>query len=411
MDPVTTLTCEYIFEQDECIEYLKCTNNKHIDYAHIYQMHNYTPTFDKKKKVRKICISYNSESMGCIDLSEYTNLIQLLLDEGTNNKLILPHSITHLDLWSHYTRKLNNFPPGLIYLDIGMRYKHKLPELTKLRTLHVYCEYKYEMKLPNSLKHLTWHNDADIPGLPHGLTQLTITIRAVPALLETIPSTLTHLRVEESTEDIVYTSDIPDIITHLTWRCRNPLPKLHNKLIYLSLGGNLRMKTINLPNSITHLIFCCGINIKSLPTSLTYLKWGYDRRSPKVPKTLKYLIVSDEYGYICPKINIPANLKFLKWSCVKQLPSLSKSLHTLILDSGYNYDITTLPAKLTRLKLYCNKRLPPLPTTLITLELKSNYTHKLPPMPTSLTKLIISCDYKYINVLRNLYGGKMIYDY
>jgi hypothetical protein len=428
MDPVTTLTCEYIFEQDECIEYLKCTNNKHIDYAHIYQMHNYTPTFDKKKKVRKICVSQKSASINCVDLSGYTNLIQVLLDEGDNKTVILPQSVTCLDFWTDYARKLFNFPPNLIHLDIGTIYEYKLPELTKLRTLRIGGEYKYKIKFPKTLRHLTWFNYNDVPQLPLGLTHLAIMIDAIPALLKVIPGTLTHLEIEDystgdpstedsSTEDILYTSDIPDTITHLTWNSIKSLPGLHDKLIYLSLEENMGKESINLPNSITHLIISCSAILASFPTSLIYLKWACNRKAPDVPNTLKYLIVSDRYicgkfiSYTVGKIKIPLYLKHLKWLSFTQLPSLPRSLHTLILYSKYNYDITTLPSKLTCLKLYCNKRLPALPNTLITLKLKDDYTHKLPVIPSVLTRLIISRKYKYINKIRQTYSDRIIYDY
>jgi hypothetical protein len=413
MDILTTLICEYILYKDECVEYLKCMNIKHIDYEHIYKCYMYTPDFNQKKKVRKLCITYDSYLINCIDLSDYTNLMHVMLEEYLDNKLILPHSVTNLDLNASYTRKLSNLPSDLIHLDIGLEYNHKLPELTKLRTLCVGFDYEFKIKLPKTLKHLTWRNDIDDLELPHGLTHLTVSAYDISSLSKIIPSTLTHLDIKtfgEGTSHVPLTV-IPLTVTHLTWGREKRLPKMHNKLTHLSLEGYYNRNTKNLPDSITHLIVHCNVTIHNFPSSLIYLKWAC-ADIPHIPSTVKYLIIGDEdCDYMWGNIVIHEGLSHLKWCRLKKMPLLPTSLHTLIIHKCYRYDITTLPAKLVCLKLLCHEKLPTLPNTLITLELGYDYKHKLPKLPSRLNRIIISHDYKHINELRQTYGDKIIYNY
>jgi hypothetical protein len=432
MDLVTTLLCEYIIEENECIEYLRCIDVKYKYYEHVYTDYDYYRShISNKKKIRSLNIMCASEDFGCVDLTEYTNLMRVYFDKMFSDEIIFPNSVVLIDMYvSHYEQEILRFPPGLIYLYLNDTYNHKLPELTKLRELHVGNNYNHEIKLSHTLTYLSWINGNDIPALPHGLTHLVLGIDKPIVFPKNLPNTLTHLTIS----DCDSVSHIPETITHLVWDCDQQLPILHDKLIYLSIREDYDNKINKLPNSLTHLLINCNIEIDHIPPKLMYLKWISNSKFPNIVDTelssLEYLIVgvlNNRQDYTFWDEKIPSGLKHLKWLYNEKLPPLPRSLCTLILDSRYCHKIIKLPPKLTYLRGYCTQRLPKLPKTLITLklhnykykfksfprtlttlELHCDYEYKLPKIPKTIHRIVLSNNYKYLDKLRKMYHDKVI---
>jgi hypothetical protein len=431
MNLSTTLICEYLLNDDECIEYLKCTNINPKDYKHIYIRHKYSCHYNKKKQVRILDVednlhmltfdmvtpemfetkTFDYDLIDTIDLTQYINLIKVQLDEYLTKYVVLPDSVTDLDLGINYDIEIT-FPPNLLRLELTDEYNHELPELKKLRELHVASRYKHKIILPITLKKLSWFCNKQPPTLPRGLTHLTLANKL--ALPNNLPLTLTHLKLYAHDTEIHY---IPNTITHLTWISNMVLPKLHEGLTYLSLDLGYHHNTHYLPDSITHLLIRRNINIDRFPTQLRYLKWihcsGLAKFMNDDPSRLEYLIVENnthdpKYD---DKIRLPSNLKHLKWSCKNKLPTLSKSLCTFILNTKqYDHKIM-LSTNLKCLVWLCTNKLHSLPNMLTTLELHRDYKHKLPILPNTIIRIKVHCKYKHLNDVRELYDDKIIYDH
>jgi hypothetical protein len=406
MDLETTLICEYIFNCDECIVYLKCMNINQADYEHIYTLYDYTTKCDKKKKVRALFMS-NDFDLKYVDLTEYINLMLVHINDCFNKQIILPNTVVDLDLGLEQREQILKFPSGLSRLNLCNIYKHKIPELTKLIELRVGCECDPNIKLTawqKTLRHLTWYKPDQNPEIPQGLISLNLFAHQLSSMV--LPRNLKYLWVFDCKG---YISKLPNTITHLVWNSMCELPYLHEGLLYLSLMHCF--DTIMFPNSLTHLLINWGVHVKQLPKKLIYLNWKSETILPALPDELEYLVINNWSGQCSDTSNIlklPDNLKYLKWACKLKLPILPESLVTLILESNYDPNIS-LPIKLTCLRWCCKYKLLKLPNTLITLELHNCYEHKLPSLPQTLTRLIISRNYKYINKLRRLYSNKMIY--
>jgi hypothetical protein len=399
----TTLICEYIFDNNECVEYLKCNDVNYLDYEHIYNPNYYVNNVDKKKKIRIL------QDVTETDLTEYVNLMKVSFNFEFNNKIQLPPNILHLELNMDLTQKIH-IPPNIMYLKSGYCYNHPLPPLLKLHTLQIEWNYSFKITLPKSLKHLIWYNRNELPKLPQGLTHLTFAY-AKPCF-EQFSNTLTHLSVKYLNTNIIY---IPHTITHLTWNNEHKLPLLSNNLTYLSLGDYYSHKINILPDSLTHLLIGPNVIINVFPAKLKYLKLLNKINRIQLSNRLEYLVIGD-YDHnnesTKHKFMLPNTLKYLKWTINLRLPELPDSLCMLeYYSSKRRHKIIKLPIHLTCLKWMCNRRLPILPDTLITLELKFDYIHKLPTLPHTLTRLIVSRNYKRINELRELYLCKIIYEY
>jgi hypothetical protein len=353
----------------------------------------------RKKKIRTLFDVKQS------DLIMYTNLMRVSLDNHLNGQIILPDTIVILNLGDRFNQKISRFPSKLVRLRIGKKYVHKLPELTTLQKLHVGCAYNHKLKLSTSLKELWWFNPNEVPELPHGLTCLRLILDNTWISQKILPKTLTKLMLFGCN-----ITHVPTHVTHLSWDCDGILPILHNNMTSLSLTGNPNRNIDDLLHSLTHLLVNCDININQYSPKLMYLNWVNCDDIPKIPNTLKYLIIGNEnckHGLKCDDCNhilhhskqthkkhqlkLPRGLKYLKWACNKHPPKL--------------------PKKLTCIQWYSHNIIPILPCTLTTLNIWHHYNHKITTIPTSVINIQVSRDYAYIDELRLLCKNKILFEY
>ena len=151
------------------------------------------------------------------------------------------------------------------------------------------------------------------------------------------------------------------------------------KKIYL--GKNFNNPLDNIPYSIISIIFSTdSIFNNSLDYLHNYISEiilpdNYDRKITKFPKSLKTLVLGNNYKY---KLIFPDNLIYLSIGrkYIHPLNNLPKTLETLFIDGVYNEEIV-FPEKLKHLTLLeksvYNKKLVNLPDSLLYLSILNEY--------------------------------------
>lgn len=398
MDLIIALICEYIFNELECIEYLNFKNVNHVSYECIYKKYD-IDDYIEKKKVRKLKDVRND------DLKEYHNLLSISFRNSFNEdvstlylpntvtKLVfgqefnkgitnlnlsnlsyirfggefnnsvptLPDTLTHLIFGFNFNKNINNLPKNIIHLEFGCRFNKKisLQSLNKLETLCIGMNFRQKVKLPNSIKHLEWDCNIELPKLPTTLTQLELGFDFNKKLPNPLPSELTHLTLGLQFEHFI--ESFPDKLTYLT-------------------VASTKSKISELP---------CGLQI---------LEWLSESNIPKLPNALIELKTGH---YFNEKIELQPlnNLRHLEFGhrFNQNVDDLSHNITHLEFGCMFNQKLSFLPNKLTKLVLgdSYNKKIPPIPDTLIHLEFGKNYNQKLPLLSPALEILIFGDDYDH----------------
>lgn len=413
MNLTIALITEYIFDEQECITYLRLINVDPIKYEYIYKKYEIEDVISKKS-VRRL---YDVENF---DLTNYTNLIELIFFDMFNHEITsLPNTLTTLIFGKHFNYKLPALPETLIhikfdhdfnqpimklpsrlkYLEFGYLYNHKLPKIppSLLTLMFGYCFNQILTRLPKNLQHLTLGGEYNwnISKFPHKLKELYI-YRAKDFTLTQIPSQLTHLSVNDYYGKIKYLSSS---ITHLEWNCNQKLPELHYGITHLTLGHIFNQE-----------IQC------DLPISLKYLNMNYNAKHKFciLPSDLKYFRISrddeEDYDEDDNDLNMddPMTIDFLQKTRI-----LPKGLHTLIWNSQYEipqfpvglkhlticqnrFCIPDLPYGLTHFEMECESINDiEFPDTIIYLKLSSTFNNKISRLPSKLKHLMVGHRFNY----------------
>jgi hypothetical protein len=288
------LTCEYLWNQWECIEYLTLMNLDHKLYAytyHCYSLFNITheksqivntfqiPCTIHKKQIRKLNHAY------MIDFLEFTNLMLIRFGQSFNQSICnVPDSVVYLSFDSYFNQAVI-LPSKLIQLEI-----HNI-------------NYNKQIYLPHTLRYLAWYSRNNLPKIHDNLTHMII-----GGILNS---------------EIIY----PPKLTHLQWLCGN--------------------KLYNIPNTITHLVLngyinCLGSTSYKFGWSVNYINFDYVR----LPASLIYLRVCSDFRGI---IQFNNNLKYLKWHYHKEMPKLPDSILCLAINSQYKHKILYIPKQLCKI--------------------------------------------------------------
>jgi hypothetical protein len=405
MDYTTLLTCEYLFDNNQCIIYLTSHNIEPKQYECVYnlQVNNELGL----KKIRKLrCLQH-------CDLNPYPNLLMVIFDDMFNNKITsfpntlthiifegdshftknlprLPPRLMHLELGSQYNKPILYLPSTLLYLDLGFHFNKRLPPLpknleyfytgeynhkfivsSKLKYLIVGSNYKHKIsQLPNTLLHLILSDEYNkvLPPLPDSIIYLGLGWNynhKYPAL----PKSLQRLRVFAPNTPL---PRLPDSITHLDLQgeCQYELPNVPKNLKHLIMADIYEHK-IKLPKTLTRLVTSIGkyCSISWLPNNITHLTWRAEHDIPSLPKSLRHLYIRSDIK--TKNLVLPDNLRHLHITkcCIPDI--LPNNLECLLLGDDFNHEINKLPINLKRLMIghKFNKKIPPLPPNLKYLEL------------------------------------------
>lgn len=448
MDPGITYTCEYIFNELECVVYLNSINIDSQKYEFVYKEQSYNAVTNIKR-VRKLSYINN------LDLTQYANLMMIVFDYDFNQQInIIPNSVTHLIFGDNFNQKINRFPVSLTHLIFGEhfnQYINKYPDNIR----HLSFGFSFNQRidvLPKKLIYLIFGRgfyceyDHACPKLPHGLTHLIISGHFNHKPI-TLSDDLIYLKLSGSIKSIF--PNQPKKLTHLIWEMGNlkvdmmspslkililanwynyDLPRLPNliklicgdgfnhklilpdSLCYLSCGdsyntkihlpdklthlhmGNKFNKEIELPDNLTHLFWYNESNIPKLPNKLIYLKIGNDRKSAAEQK-YKYdnddVFNSKYLSRLILPINSTSSTATLEWNAPYDLPQIPTQFTHLII--GYKFVVRDgamqLPNHITHLTWNSKYNVPQLPQKLICLELGHRFTHCIDNVPKSIKEI------------------------
>jgi hypothetical protein len=396
MDYTIVLTLEYLFDQDECVIYLELINIDPEKYNYVHSEHYIDEVqgemrICQKKQVRKL------RNVMDIDLTEYTNLMQVIFDRKFDSIITFPnhvvhitfgtffdkpitlhHNIIYLKFGSCFSQKILYLPRNLKYLSTGFRFNRRLPKLPRT-LIHLKLGFYFNhviSYIPDSLRVLKVANSFNkkLPQLPCNLTKLVIGYEYNHKL------------------------SLPTNITQLEW--------------------NSKMKLTSLPPKLTHFTFCEPRCMKYIPSSIIYLDMCYvfSDNVIKIPMNLKYLLVhifsmqipinNKQLHKFYEQFRLPASLKYLKWDCYYEdnetqihVPELPAELKKLEISYEYldNYELPELPIGLIHLNIMdnFNHKLSSFPVSLTYLSFGDEYNYKLPQLPTSLTYLDLGNNYNH----------------
>lgn len=248
-----------------------------------------------------------------------------------------------------------------------------------------------DIQLPPFLQKFTYYG-YDMLHLPGNITHLSITCRfGFPSIF---PSSLTHLTIENF--DGLSFPSLPSSITHLTLIeiCDPDISiNLPPFLIYLKITECGLLSNISrLPSTLTHLIIdqeFINFSISPLPPSLQILELKCEniftkkRRFPELPSSLKHLVCPQNEEYT-PQ-TLPPNLSLLKYGfSSKPNYPIPNSIEILQLGSGKMP--SSFPSNLKSLIISCSpSKIPRFPQSLT--HLKSSYFLDPSIIPSSVTHL------------------------
>jgi len=140
----------------------------------------FSPKFDKKiddellLNYKKIIFSKYELTNSLFDNYENDNFKNLKLSFSYfNQKIDLPHNLTHLTFGESFNQKVD-LPPNLTHLTFGWNFNQKVDLPPNLTHLTFDRHFNQEVNLPPNLIHLTFgdHFNQEV-NLPHNLTHLT----------------------------------------------------------------------------------------------------------------------------------------------------------------------------------------------------------------------------------------------
>jgi hypothetical protein len=318
MDLIIVLTCEYIFDELECVSYLTHININPQKYEYVYKEFNVIH-IEHKKRIRKLYVDHS------IDLSEYSNLLMIKFGNQFNYNITFPNTVLYLEFDESFNTKLSQLPSSLISLKLNVSWNHKLPILPrKLRQLCIGYKYTHELpKLSNNITHLTIgplpHDKLGLKKLPSQLKYLNINYDFSHRFFN-LPETLKYLEVFDYNEvDGPYKNDftkkmntLPRGLNTLIWDCATKLPRLPHHLKCLSVGINFNCELSKFPDELRYLTvgFALITTIIKLPNKLTHLYWYHKLKIPSLPNELVELGLGCDYSYSIPYLS--SNMKKIK---------------------------------------------------------------------------------------------------
>ncbi len=383
-------------------------------------------------------------------ISKYPPKLENLIIKSNREvikELILPNSLSHLEIFESYVAKTIDLPPQLKFLDISDEVKiYGFP--ANLDSLHLYADLKTIPKLPNNLKFLdiqyinlpilqnlpnsiqTLHCSAEkIINLPSNLKELYCKTSKINGL----PKSLEKLIIKNGDNSDSYTEIVGQLPPNLTslvvdvdfLKFDNVLPK---SLKYLHFDGfrdhfelNEGLETFisrnsadanfsDLPKSLKSLDLGNGLSMKvpKFPPNLEYLNLdGFSIFEEFdlgiLPTTLRYLNISGT-NFRLPS-SLPENLTYLncRGSKISTLPKLSSRLDTLICSDNELLEIKNLPSSLKYLDCSSNDSLSTvskLPLTLDEFYVSGCNLKNLPDLPGKIK--VLDCHKNQITRLPDL---------
>jgi hypothetical protein len=427
MDFLIVLTCEYLFNETECITYLDAIDIDETLYEYVYKPHDMN-TNHSKKRIRKLCNVNES------DLTEYSHLMSVDRQNYYDHNIKLPKSVRSLILNDHYKCNVSTFS-HIIHLKLG-RHLRCLPFILpdKLISLKLYVSCDTDLsKIPLTLKYLTiydsYPNESDT--LPSNITHLSFGW-SYDKPLSKLPITLTHLSFGRSfnQELLNINTSLPELkylrigakfehpiippskLTTLIWKTSYKLPELPKSLTYLSTNAKIHNNVIlpalirliirdscellELPSSLTYLaIHGCydqNINIKTLPTELTHLIWTCHDILPELHSNIIYLTIKMNKHLL----TLPSKLTHLSWNCMNYMNGTYLNMTKLI-----------LPDTLTHLTWSCRCRYPIMPNNLRVIHIGHNVSYSITNIPKNIRYIEVYERYKYIDVLQLLFPNRV----
>lgn len=373
MDYVTTLTCEYIFDKDECCTYLTCITTNPESYKHIYD--EYDMLTDHKKRIRKL---KNIHEYNIID---YINVMSISFATNFNTIIYhIPSNITHLIFGDFFNCKLPKLPHSLIYLRFGRYFNQKLVLLPNLIYLEFGTQFDHKLpRLPKRLQRLIFGNmfNHKISRLPYNLTHLTLGW-CYNQLLPRLPNNMIQLT--------------------LGFHYNQPIHTFPPQLRTLKLGTSFRQSHNIFPPSLQYLTIYCTPTFTELPIGLTHFMYAgpFVLNFPKLPNNLTHLT-----WFSGTKLNhLPKALRYFNLQC--ESPYFGCNCET------HDPEIKQLPNGLTHLTWECNLDLPNIPDSLVFLELGHVFNKKIPQLSINIRQIYVYDTYQYITDLES-YGNKVKY--
>jgi hypothetical protein len=368
MDLLITLCCEYIFNSNDCIEYLKSININPEQYEFVYKEY-YIHKPHGIKSARKLI------GVDCSNLSKYRNIMLVSLRQTFNNNIQLPPSVTYF-ITGYCCKTLPVLPRGLVYLKIGSLLNHDVNDLPeRLRYLSIPYD-KHKVQFPDKLHSLQLYCYAsEIPTLPIMLRRLCIYKNKINMCL---PDELEYLRCGGRYLINKLPTNLKTLITsNSKMMDRNPPP---------------RQKKIIFPNGLTKFHWCSVNDIAELPPGLKQLVLGpySNNYDGIIPSGLTHLSCDSEY----------INTKF---------QTFPKTLTHFAIGFYCIHVIKRIPEDITHFKWHRNKKLPRLPSTLTHLELGEMFKQKVDVLPINIKHISYHKDYKYAKELRKMYGDNVCY--
>jgi hypothetical protein len=396
MDYTIVTTCEYIYDEQDCISYLTCIHIDPIKYEYIYKEYNIDDDAARKykKKVRKLVDVTDS------NITQYTNVMSIRLYNKFNKSFRIPTNILCITFGQYFNCTINHLPNKLIYLKYD---EHFNQQLTCLPSHLIYLilgnSYYFELPiLPSTLRYLRLERYFyALPKLSNNLITLIVNIHNHGLLNNNValPTSLRALSLHSKL--LPHIKDIPQGLHSLFLNINNILPPLPNGLIQLCLRGSISYDIL-LPSTIKLLDWDCNRHLPILPNNLTSLIIGrYVKHNLKqLPPSLRFLSM---YYYSGVFFELSSNLIHLDIWCYTNDITISE-LNTL-------YERTkTLPNELRKLYWYSDIKLSHLPSKLMYVFIGSSYNHELPEIPNSLLELNIGCNF---NCAISKLSNKLLY--
>jgi hypothetical protein len=148
MNYILALTCEYIFDIQECHSYLTSVEIDPVKYEYIYKPYYQMDVKNNRRKIRKL---YNAATY---DLSEYRSLMSVRFDDyfhGYDVIIKYPDTLIYLIFGRHFDAILDFIPSSVQYLIIGDMYDRRLSVLPDtLKIIHVHSLYPHLTDLLNT---------------------------------------------------------------------------------------------------------------------------------------------------------------------------------------------------------------------------------------------------------------------
>lgn len=349
-----------------------------------------------------------------------SSLIHLTFDMSLNSNAPspLPTNLQYLIFANNFDEPINELPPHLIFVQFG-HYTQPLPSLpsslthlifsttsywddrgnaTLFSNLSVTSNYPHPINASHcSLQYFAFYGDFNNVVLPQSVTHIKLLNRSLSStIISSLPSSLSYLKVESSTECklelTLWPSNLHTLIIRNSYNHMNqfPLPQQSN-LRHLEVQN---FAFLIYPQSLTFLHldhYPNDIDFNILPSSITHLQIGgrFNESIPFLPLNLNNLIIS--------------SLSFSK-----SIAELPPNLVSFKNKGEFHQSWASLPSSLTSLKLgYFSGSFDGLPSSVTTLSFKCpNNSRSVFSIPQSVISLTVKRDNRSC-LPTVLYSGKV----